>query len=292
MGTPFRRIARDARAWLGTPTAEGLTRLAADAREVSPSVPVDRREDWERLLSGFAAGDAPGARPRVQGLVRACSLFEREARAQARRETPLAWEDSVERVDGVGPTSREKLATHGVSVVADLAWTVPVAWDDLRVRLGVAEAIERARACEAALESPPRVCVRGRVRSATLVPMRGRRVVRVVVVDERGKTTLDAWWFYAAHGILAVARPATSCLFVGRVRHRDGKRAMMAHPDVLRDDASVPAVRARYPALGVAPGILRRAVGDAIERTSPLPDPVPAAIASREGMPPIEPLLQ
>jgi ATP-dependent DNA helicase RecG len=292
MTTPFRRIARDARAWLGTPTAEGLTRLAADAREVSPSVPADRREDWEKLLSGFATADAPRARPRVQGLLRACSLFEREARAQARRETPLSWEDPIERVDGVGPTSREKLATHGVSVVADLAWTVPVAWDDLRVRLGVAEAVERARACEAALESPPRVCVRGRVRSATLVPMRGRRVVRVIVVDEGGKTTLDAWWFYAAHGILAIARPATSCLFVGRVRNRDGKGAMMAHPDVLRDDTSVPAVRARYPALGVAPGILRRAIGDAIERTSPLPDPVPGAIASREGMPAVEPLLR
>src|SRR5580658_10910772 len=148
MGSAFRRIAREARAWLGAPTAEGLTRLAATAREVSSSVPVDRREDWDKLLSGFEAADAPRARPRVQGLVRACSLFEREARAQVRRETPLAWEDPVERTDGVGPTSREKLAAHGVSVVADLAWTVPVAWDDLRVRLGVGEAVERARVCE------------------------------------------------------------------------------------------------------------------------------------------------
>jgi len=293
MGSTFRRIAREARAWLEAPSAEGLARLEASAREASPCVPDARRDDWEKLLSGFApAGDEARARPRVQGLVRACSLFDREARAQARRETPLAWEDPIERVDGVGPTSREKLAAHGVSVVADLAWTLPVAWDDLRVRLGVAEAIERARACEAALESPPRVCVRGQVRSASFVPMRGRRAVRVVVADEAGAATLDAWWFYAAHGIVGVARSGASCLLVGRVKIREGKRAMMAHPDLLRDEPTVPAVRARYPALGVAPGILRRAIADAIERTSPLPDPVPPAIAAREGMPTAEPLLR
>jgi len=289
----FRRIAREARAWLGAPSVEGLALLESAARDASSLVPDDRREDWERLLSGFAsAGDPPRVRPRVQGLVRACALFEREARARARREIPLAWEDPVERVDGVGPTSREKLAAHGVSAVADLAWTLPVGWDDLRARLGVAEALDRARACEASLEPAPRVCVAGRVRSASLVPMRGRRAVRVIVTDEGGKTSLDAWWFYAAHGILAVTRPGASCLFVGRVRSRDGKRATMAHPEVLRDDASAPAIRARYPSMGVAPGILRRAIADAIERTSPLPDPVPARIAAREGLPPVDVLLR
>jgi ATP-dependent DNA helicase RecG len=292
MGASFRRIAREARAWLDAPSADGLARLEAAAREASPLVPSDRREDWDKLLSGFASADAPRNRPRVQGLVRACSLFEREARARARRATPLGWEDPVERVDGVGPTSREKLAAHGVTLVSDLAWTLPVAWDDLRAPVGVDEAIDRARACEAALESPPRVCVRARVKGASFVPMRGRRAVRVVVTDEGGKATLDAWWFYAAHGILGIARPGSSCLLVGRVRSRDGKRPSMAHPDVLRDDASTPAVRARYPSLGIAPGILRRAVADAVERTSPLPDPVPAKIVAREGMPPAEPLLR
>ena len=289
----FRGIAREARAWLKSPTADGLARLEAVAVQASPFVPEVRRDDWHKLLSGFAVGADPARiRPRVQGLVRACSLFEREARAQVRRETPLAWDDPVERADGVGPTSREKLAAHGVSFVADLTWTVPIAWDDLRLPLGVAQAIERARTCEAALESPPRLCVRGRVKSASLVPMRGRRAVRVVVTDEGSKVTLDAWWFYAAHGILEVARSGTSCLFIGRIRSREGKRASMAHPDILQDGPGAPSVRARYPALGIAPGILRRAIADALERTSPLPDPVPPRIAERERMPPAEPLLR
>lgn len=293
-GRAFRRIAREAKAWLKSPTADGLALLEASAVGASLLVPEVRRGDWQKLLTGFASGADPvhSRVPRVKGLVRACSLFEREARAQARREIPLSWDDPVERADGVGPTSRERLAAHGVSFVADLAWTVPIAWDDLRVRLGVAEAIDRARACEAALESPPRLCVRGQVRSATLVPMRGRRAVRVVLIDEETKTSLDAWWFYAAHGILEVARPGTSCLFIGHVRIREGKRASMAHPDVLLDGPSTPPVRARYPALGIAPGILRRAIADALDRTSPLPDPVPARIASRERMPAAEPLLR
>jgi ATP-dependent DNA helicase RecG len=38
--------------------------------------------------------------------------------------------------------------------------------------------------------------------------------------------------------------------------------------------------------------MLRRAVADAVARVSPLPDPVPADIAAREGLSPVEPLLR
>jgi ATP-dependent DNA helicase RecG len=122
--------------------------------------------------------------------------------------------------------------------------------------------------------------------------MRGRRVVRVVVGDADGKASLDAWWFYAAHGILALAKPGTACLVVGRVRVRDKKRPLVAHPDLLRDDETSRGLRPRYPALGIAPGMLRRAVADAVARTSPFPDPVPADIVAREALPEVEPLLR
>jgi ATP-dependent DNA helicase RecG len=226
-------------------------------------------------------------------------------RHRERSPARLAWEEPVRRADGLGPAAGAKLAARGVSVVADLVWTLPVGWDDLRAPLGVREAITMARARELSLDPAPRQCVRGMVKSATLVPMRGRRAVRVVVADvedrtppssgrdpDRAEPSLDAWWFYAAHGVLALARPGTACLLVGRVRMRDGKRPNMAHPDVLCDDEHARDVRPRYSPLGVAPSTLRRAIRDAVTRTSPLPDPVPREVAIRERMPDAEPLLR
>lgn len=205
---------------------------------------------------------------------------------------PLSCEDPVGLARGIGPVTADKLAAAGVATIADLVWTLPVAWDDLRTPVGVAEAIDRAAACSQSREPPPRLCVRGVVKSATLVPMRGRRAVRVVVADAGRAASLDAWWFYAAHGVLSLAKPGVACLVVGRVRVREGKRAGMAHPDLLRDEEKARGIRPRYPASGVAPGIVRRAMADALGRTSPLPDPVPRDIAARESMPDAEPLLR
>ncbi|HEY1691068.1 MAG TPA: helicase-related protein [Polyangiaceae bacterium] len=291
----FSRIARDAKAWLdAAPRAEALAELEGRARAASEAVPEARRSDWEKLLAGFAAGeDAKKRRKRVEGLMRACRLFDREERDRERRATPLAWEDPVEQADGVGPTSREKLAAFGVSFAADLVWTLPVGWDDLRTPVGVSEALACAARAEATLAPAPRQCVAGLVKSASMVFMRGRRGVRVVVADAASpKTSLDAWWFFVAHGVLALAREGAPCLLVGRVRLRAGKRPMLAHPDFLRDEPSTRAIRPRYPSLGMTPGMLRRAVSDAVARVTPPPDPVPSAIVERETMPEAAPLLR
>jgi ATP-dependent DNA helicase RecG len=126
-----------------------------------------------------------------------------------------------------------------------------------------------------------------------MAAIRGRRCVRVVLADAgNAGPTLDAWWYYAAHGVLALARVGTSCLLVGRVRVREGKRPSVAHPDLIRDEPATRTIRARYPSLGVAPGALRRALTDVLARVASLPDPVPSDVALRERMPPAEPLLR
>ncbi|HEY8087470.1 MAG TPA: helicase-related protein [Polyangiaceae bacterium] len=291
----FPRIARDAKAWLdASPREEPLAALAEAARAVTERVPEDRRDDWVKLLAGFGAGeDERKRRARVEGLLRACRLFDREERDRERRALPLAWEDPVELADGVGPTSKTKLAAFGVTVAADLVWTLPLAWDDLREPVGVKEAIARATRAEATLAPAPRQCILAAAKSASMVSMRGRRTVRVILADvEDPRTTIDAWWFFVAHGVLAMARSGGRCLVVGRLRVRTGKRPILTHPDLLRDDPSVRGIRPLYGSLGMSPGMLRRAVTDAVARTSPLPDPVPAAIAAREGMPEVAPLLQ
>ena len=264
----------------------------ARAREATPLVPDDRKKDWEGLLAGFAGAPAKDSlKRRVEGLARASALFERQARDRIRLAVPLAWEDTVDRTVGLGPTARTALADRGVVAAADLVWTLPVGWDDLRSPVTVAEALDRF-ARRDPTRPPERVCIRGTVRTATFLGFRGRRSVRVIAVDGPGGAAIDAWWFYAAHGVLEVARPGVVCLLVGRITQREGKRPVMAHPDVLRDQVSARGMRPRYPGLGVAGAALRRAIGDAVARALPLPDPVPAAVAVREGMPPAEPLLQ
>jgi ATP-dependent DNA helicase RecG len=289
----FSRIARDARAWIRAPRDETLAEVERLAREATALVPEARRADWEKLLSGFGGGEDARRRARVEGLVRACALFDREERARERRALPLAWDEDVARADGIGPAARDKLSEQGVGFVADLVWTLPVGWDDLRAPVSVRAAIDSARQAEATLGPAPRQCIRARVKSATLVPMRGRRAVRLVLADaDDGRITLDAWWFYVAHGVLSLARQGASCLVVGRLRVRDGKRPSVAHPDLLLDDPSARGVRPRYPALGVAPGLLRRGIGDAVARVAPLPDPIPSEVVAREQMPGVESLLR
>jgi ATP-dependent DNA helicase RecG len=123
--------------------------------------------------------------------------------------------------------------------------------------------------------------------------MRGGRAVRVVVADgTEGGAALEAWWFYAAHGVLSTAKPGTSCILLGRVQAKHGKAPRIAHPDILVEPVANLGVRSRYPSFGVAPGLVRRAVADSLGRCGSLPDPVPAAVAAREAMPDAEPLLR
>ncbi len=134
---------------------------------------------------------------------------------------------TVESLSGVGPAAGRKLRQHGLATLADLLWLLPTGYDDLRSPLRVAAALELAAA-------RPRVCVRAFVRSAGFAPVRGRRAVRVSLSDAPdGKAELTAWWFFAAHGILAVARPGEPLFVIGRLapaapRERRGHGASRA----------------------------------------------------------------
>jgi ATP-dependent DNA helicase RecG len=255
------------------------------ARAAGKEVPDARRADWEKLLAGFSRDEPDGRRrERIGGLKRACELFRPPPPRQG-----FAWEDPVDRVRGLGPAARDALAKAGIATVADLVWTLPVAWDDLRAPLAVREAIGAAVA-----EPEKRLVVAGRVRAAGVVPLGGRRAVRVVIEDRGGKgPTLHAWWFFAAHGVLRAAVPGAECLVVGRVRVVPGKIAKAAHPDFLIDEPRARTLRPRYVRPGgVSEAALRKAIGAALDGLDELPDPVPRAIAARERMPPINDVLR
>jgi ATP-dependent DNA helicase RecG len=214
---------------------------------------------------------------RLLALRRACALFAAEAPA-------LDPEGAVATVPGLGAAARDALAEHGITTVFDLLWTLPTGYDDLAHPLDVAQAVEEARASLHSGLPSARICVRGIVHRANLVFAGGRRFVNVVLRGEQ-KSTLTLSWFFVAHGILAVAKAGQHCLVVGRIRFDPSGRARMAHPDLLRDDDAT-GVRARYPRLGVPEATFRRSVAIALERVGEPKDPVPQAIAVREGMMP------
>ncbi len=212
--------------------------------------------------------------------------------AHAATAGPLAWNDPVDGVPGLGPSAREALSRAGIRSVADLAWLMPIAWDDLRAPITVTEAVKRATDADP-LAAPSRVCLRGIVTSAGLVPMRGRRAVRVVLADAPGaKPTLHAWWFFAAHGVLASAKVGAACMLSGRVKVEASKPARVVHGDLVADVPGARVVRPRYPRLGVADATLRAAIATVIARMEALPDPVPLAIVRREALPPIDAALR
>jgi ATP-dependent DNA helicase RecG len=307
---PFAPLLRMARAWLVAPqsrTPAQLEALVIAGREASPAVPEERRADWEKLLGGLShesAHEDAKTVARVEGYVRACTLFKKIERAAAAREARAARPpkapvkatpfDPVDRLPGFGPTARLALAEHGLRTVTDLVWLAPAAWDDLREPTPLASAVEAARGTYEATGGalrPARVVVSAIVKSAGVVPIRGRRAVRVVLQDENDtKCTLHAFWFFMAHGVLASAKPGAKVIVVGRIKAEPRKRARMAHPEVFADVPETRIVRARYPRLGPPEVTMRKAILHALA-DGVAPDPVPALVAKRETMPDVATVL-
>ena len=285
---PFTRIERFAKLWLKEPTDVRFAKIVAHATSATPEVPPERRDDWAKLVTALPVAD-PRTRARIEGLVRACKLFAEPPPSPPL--PPLLASDPVDRLPGLGPTTRDALAENGVRCVGDLVWTLPVAYDDLRAPESITSASARAAHAQRLGLPSARICISGVVKSASLVPMAGRRMVRVTLIGE-DNATLAASWFFAAHGILAAAKVGSPGLLVGRVRIDAKGRPQMAHPDFVPDESSARVVRARYPRIGAGEAALRKAIGAALDRLAAVPDPVPAAVAARERFPPCDSLLR
>ena len=265
----FAVLLREARAWLKQPTDERLNGVHERSLRATPMVPDARKADWEKLIGGFARPESDAKRrARVEGLVRACAMFS------TKPPPPLEWSDPVDRLKGIGGITKETLGAIGVRTVFDMVWCLPIRFDDLKHPTRLRDLPEDP--------GETRYVVRGTVTSSSALFLRGRRSVRVVLDDEGSKVHL--WWFFAAHGVLTLAKEGTRCIAIGKIR-RDGKKPLrMAHPDILREDDQTVGVRPRYSKLGVGEAIVRKAVAEAVTSLRDLPDPVPPAIRTREAM--------
>jgi ATP-dependent DNA helicase RecG len=194
--------------------------------------------------------------------------------------------DPVDRLSGIGAKARASLEEHGVHNLLDLIWTPPLGWDDLRAPITLAEAITK---------SPERCAFAAMVKSSSILPMRGRRTVRVVL-EGPGGCTVHAFWFFMAHGILGIAKAGAQVLVVGKITSAEARKpARMAHPEIFADSEETRVVRPRYPKLGVGAAVVKKAIATALDELdgeAAMIDPVPPAIVERESMLPAWPLLR
>ncbi len=191
------------------------------------------------------------------------------------------------RLAGIGPAVAASLAVRGIETVLDLAWTLPTGADDLRAPLTVPEA--RGRAAEAG--GTARVAIAVTVRSAHLLPIRGKRIVRVI--GESSGETVHAMWYFAARGVLSAAAAGSAVLLVGRLELAPGKPPRMTHPDVLADSPERRVVLPRYDRALARESVVRTALAHLFECADvDAWDPIPRGVAEALGFRPFAGLLR
>jgi ATP-dependent DNA helicase RecG len=187
---------------------------------------------------------------------------------------------SVRYLKGVGPRRMSGLARLGIETVEDVCYTPPRRYED-RTQL--------RRIAEAQPGQP--VTVRGRVLSATLRRLPGRRTLfEATIGDDSG--TLQALWFNQPY-LGAQVHANDEFIFYGTLEPR--ARRQFIHPDMERideeDDASIHMGRI-VPIYSLTAGMsqrwFRQVVWTALERAAEaLPDPLPPAVRSAGGWPPL-----
>ncbi len=285
----FEAIARDAETLLGAgDLGEAATSaLVARARAASELVPAARRDDWRTLLGGFDREEPTERRcARLEGLIRACAAF-RALAPGAPKTKPLAADDSVSALAGLGPSTAKVLAEQGVRDVGDLVLSPPMAAIDLR-------APASGEAVLAAALAPERraIAVRGVVEKVSIVPLRGRRAIRVAL--RSGDVLVELWWFFMAAGaralsgeIVAIGTPSVS---LGDSRRQ--RTVRIAHPRIVK--AGGPGenerIEAIYPFRGLPNAKVAQAIRDALGRL-PLEDLEPLPTSLLGDAPPLASLL-
>jgi len=280
----FDEIGRAAATLLEVPVLpdEAVEIVAAEARRATPFVPHRRRGDWGKLVEGFRKRETTAKRrARIEGLLRACALFADGAVATPRRTPrtgPIALEDRVDVLPGLGPTGAATLAEHGVRDVGDLLLSVPRTAVDLRAPLVGEDIFTELRAVA---ERPHPLAIRGTVERASMVFLRGRRGVRAAMKSDG--VALELWWFFASKAALSL-RGEIVAIGVPRPDPKRPRVLRIAHPRTV-PLARCGGVEPIYAFRGVQSSRVSRAVREALARVDlEKLDPVPAAHRDSEAL--------
>ncbi|MGA7272328.1 MAG: ATP-dependent DNA helicase RecG, partial [Acidimicrobiia bacterium] len=182
----------------------------------------------------------------------------------------------VEEVKGLGGKRGSALRRAGIATVADLLLHVPRTYVDRSHSAPISE-----------LPLNEEVTVLAEVVSVSVRrPRRNLALVEAVVTD--GESRLKVVWFNQTYR--ARQAPAgTEVALSGKVE-RKGRRTQMTNPalDVLSspsESVHTGRIVPIHPAVGdIKPGILRRSIHNALTRSRPVPDTVPAEVVEELGM--------
>jgi ATP-dependent DNA helicase RecG len=184
---------------------------------------------------------------------------------------------SVTALPGVGPQLAKVFERLAGPLVVDLLWHLPSGIVDRRASPPVRE-----------LRADQIVTIAVRVEAHHPNYRHGSRPYRVVCADPTGRLTLT--YFNVKGDYLVRLLPVgAERVISGRVEFYNGA-PQIAHPDlVLRPDEldRLKPIETVYPlTAGLAPRVVQRAVGAALDRAPELPEWIDSALAERRGWPP------
>ena len=183
---------------------------------------------------------------------------------------------AVETLPGIGPKNAKLVAKLAGPHVVDLLWHLPTGLVDRRARPTIADA-----------EIGGIATLLVRVEGHVPAPTSHRAPHRVRCRDDSG--SIDLVYFHASADWLAKILPVGAERAVsGRVDVFQGLRQMV-HPDYVEPPAKLAELavtEAVYPLTGgLAPRILQRAIGVAVDRTPELPEWLDPALQAQRGWP-------
>ena len=184
---------------------------------------------------------------------------------------------SVQTLPGVGKKTADKLAARGLACIEDLAYLLPLGYEDRR-RTSLLQDVE---------EGVP-VVLEGVIRSFRQGWFGGRysATMRIEQAQPNGaRLGLEAKWFHPVGGLGQRVTTGQPVLLAGTVKRFRGVLSMV-HPDVL-DPASGLGISLRYPVVeGVGQRTIQRLCQAAVERLrdAKLADPLPADLIAKHGL--------
>lgn len=193
------------------------------------------------------------------------------ARAAALRQA------SVEQLPGVGKRTAEKLRARGLATVEDLAFLLPLAYEDRRSTTHLQDVVE----------GEP-VVIAGIIRSFRAGYFNGRYSATMRVEQDQpngARLGIEVRWFHQVGGLTQRVETGQPVLLAGAVK-RFREKLTMVHPDVLEADKL--GIALRYPQVeGVGQGSLVRMCRAALAKLRELGDfdPLPRDLIAKHQLP-------
>ena len=226
------------------------------------SVPSAQEAAWRKYAEELGRFERLGRQDRAVLLARGLRLcaslaMTAEPRPSAARRRPepeppaMGPRMPVDTLPGVGPQTAAKLQARGLASVVDLAYVLPVGYEDRRRRKPLAQHEDGE---VAVLEGEAGSLRQGYARGRFMATLQLR-----VDDGEGGVANVAARWFHRVGGLERWTKGGR-LLAVGPVKRFQGEWTMV-HPELRPADDPGPGIAVRYPSVeGIPPRTLAKAI--------------------------------